>query len=122
MPDDWLCDGEVDCEGGQDERDCGEYLSYTSIHVAVYSMYLSTSDWLCDDDVDSEGAQEERDSGEYLSYKYSCSSILSVISIYLSVSDGVCDGEVNSEGIQDEHDCGISFKNVNLNSIKLCST
>ena len=26
LPKEWLCDGEVECEGGQDEEDCGKYM------------------------------------------------------------------------------------------------
>ena len=26
LPKEWLCDGEVECEGGQDEEDCGRYM------------------------------------------------------------------------------------------------
>ena len=56
----WKCDGEADCDGGEDEHDCGDFhceegdFQCTSEHNKCIPMR-----WSCDGEADCKGGEDE---------------------------------------------------------------
>lgn len=115
IPQQWVCDGDPDCDGGADEKDCAALLARTcppTQHRCGNGACLP-ADWRCDGDPDCSDMSDEmacgpssgddkadRDCGPD---EFQCASGHCIKAAYR------CDAEIHCPDVSDELDCGSSL-------------
>jgi hypothetical protein len=88
IPGSWVCDGEADCTGGEDEADCTNF--------TCNDGYIIPGRYVCDSFEDCTGGEDELNCGGSTIYCNDGSTI---------PATALCDGIVNCSGGEDEAEC-----------------
>ncbi|VDN44752.1 unnamed protein product [Gongylonema pulchrum] len=73
MPLSWKCDGQVDCKGGDDEKDCTIVCEKDQFMCADNSRCIAES-WVCDGERDCEDGTDEAKCGDDIMIAADCDS------------------------------------------------
>ena len=120
IPARWRCDGDVDCENGEDEHNCPS-VTFSTVLPFPPSAYATCSNtqftctdfacihqaWQCDGDVDCSDGSDEKGCGSVTcaADQFQCDDRCIQNALQ-------CDGQTNCPNGEDEKDCGTYSLNM----------